>query len=187
VERDIMPDTGERSSGLMAKFKKYQWYIVGVALLIIVIVYLAVKHSMSQNPGNQASQYALNNGIDPGTGYLWGSPADLNAINAANYGQGLSGPQGPQGPSGNNGTPGTSGTPGSPGPAGPPGPVTTLPAITPAPSHQYHIVVSGDNLTRIANEFGVPGGWQTLYAWNRGVVGSNPNLIYPGQKLLVKQ
>ena len=46
---------------------------------------------------------------------------------------------------------------------------------------QYYTVVSGDNLTRIANRYGTT--VNQLVAWN-GI--KNPNLIYPGQKLRVK-
>ena len=45
----------------------------------------------------------------------------------------------------------------------------------------YYIVVSGDNLTKIANKYGTT--VNQLVAWNNI---SNPNLIYPGQKLRVK-
>lgn len=47
----------------------------------------------------------------------------------------------------------------------------------------YYTVVSGDNLTKIANKYGTT--WQQLYSWNKSVIGSNPNLIYPGQRLIV--
>ncbi|MDB1087184.1 peptidoglycan DD-metalloendopeptidase family protein [Streptomyces sp. ACA25] len=46
-----------------------------------------------------------------------------------------------------------------------------------------HTVVSGDTLSRIATAHEVQGGWEGLYERNREVVGSNPNLIFPGQKL----
>jgi nucleoid-associated protein YgaU len=44
-------------------------------------------------------------------------------------------------------------------------------------------VKSGDNLSQIASERAIPGGWVTLYAANASVVGSNPDLILPGQHL----
>lgn len=44
-------------------------------------------------------------------------------------------------------------------------------------------VVSGDTLYRIATAHDVSGGWKTVYDDNRQVIGSNPNLIYPGQQL----
>ena len=46
---------------------------------------------------------------------------------------------------------------------------------------EYYIVQSGDNLTKIANRYGTT--VNQLVAWNNI---SNPNLIYPGQKLRVK-
>lgn len=55
---------------------------------------------------------------------------------------------------------------------------------SPVPSAQYYTVVKGDNLSKIASRFGTT--WQQLYAWNKGVIGSDPNVIKPGQKLRVK-
>lgn len=64
-----------------------------------------------------------------------------------------------------------------------PGQVIRIPGSGSAPStgEQYYTVVSGDNLTRIANRYGTT--VNQLVAWN-GI--KNPNLIYPGQKLRVK-
>ncbi|WP_436772220.1 LysM peptidoglycan-binding domain-containing M23 family metallopeptidase [Yinghuangia sp. YIM S09857] len=57
----------------------------------------------------------------------------------------------------------------------------------PAPSASTakadYTVVVGDTLFKIARAHDVTGGWQKLYDLNRGVVGGNPNLIFPGQKL----
>lgn len=44
-------------------------------------------------------------------------------------------------------------------------------------------VQPGDYLSRIAKQHNVRGGWQALYAGNRKVVGSDPDLIHPGQVL----
>ncbi|MEW1911782.1 peptidoglycan DD-metalloendopeptidase family protein [Kitasatospora sp. NPDC085895] len=46
-------------------------------------------------------------------------------------------------------------------------------------------VVRGDTLSKIANAQHVDGGWKKLYQDNRQVIGGNPNLIFPGQKLTV--
>ncbi|MER5362927.1 LysM peptidoglycan-binding domain-containing M23 family metallopeptidase [Streptomyces sp. NPDC002785] len=46
-----------------------------------------------------------------------------------------------------------------------------------------YTVVSGDYLSKIADEHKVKGGWQKLYQDNRKVVGENPSLIFPGMKL----
>jgi murein DD-endopeptidase MepM/ murein hydrolase activator NlpD len=46
-----------------------------------------------------------------------------------------------------------------------------------------YTVVRGDTLSAIADTRDVDGGWQSLYAANRSTVGSDPNLIMPGQRL----
>ena len=48
---------------------------------------------------------------------------------------------------------------------------------------EKYTVKRGDTLSKIAVAHDVDGGWQALYAENKSVIGSNPNLIYPGQKL----
>jgi len=48
---------------------------------------------------------------------------------------------------------------------------------------ENYTVVSGDSLFKIANAHDVDGGWQSLYQANKETVGSNPNLIFPGQQL----
>ncbi|MBL1095640.1 transglycosylase family protein [Streptomyces coffeae] len=59
---------------------------------------------------------------------------------------------------------------------------TRLPGQAPSGSGRY-VVVSGDSLSRIANDQNVQGGWRTLYETNRETIGGDPDLIYPGQKL----
>jgi LysM repeat protein len=44
-------------------------------------------------------------------------------------------------------------------------------------------VKSGDTLSSIARRKDVPGGWENLYRINRKTIGSNPGLIFPGQRL----
>ncbi len=49
-----------------------------------------------------------------------------------------------------------------------------------------YVVKSGDNLWNIAKKYyGNGAKWPTIYSKNKSVVGSNPNLIYPGQKLVI--
>ncbi|MFJ4438945.1 transglycosylase family protein [Streptomyces sp. NPDC088923] len=48
---------------------------------------------------------------------------------------------------------------------------------------QLYTVVPGDSLSGIAAERQVEGGWEQLYALNRGTVGADPDLIRPGQHL----
>lgn len=50
-------------------------------------------------------------------------------------------------------------------------PQTTTPAT--------YTVVAGDSLSLIGKKTGVA--WSTIYANNKGVIGPDPNLIYPGQ------
>ncbi|WP_344266035.1 transglycosylase family protein [Streptomyces sodiiphilus] len=52
-----------------------------------------------------------------------------------------------------------------------------------APSYE---VVRGDTLSGIAQSHGVRGGWQSLYELNRQTVGSDPDLIIPGQRLALE-
>jgi LysM repeat protein len=47
----------------------------------------------------------------------------------------------------------------------------------------HYTVRSGDTLAKIAAAHSVRGGWHALYQLNRSVVGGDPNLIFPGQKL----
>lgn len=49
-----------------------------------------------------------------------------------------------------------------------------------------YTVVKGDNLSKIAkNLTGNSANWQVIYEQNKGVIGGNPNLIYPGQQLVI--
>ncbi|MCW1098371.1 transglycosylase family protein [Streptomyces sp. RS2] len=47
-------------------------------------------------------------------------------------------------------------------------------------------VVTGDTLSGIADTHEVRGGWQRLYEANRGAIGSDPDLILPGQRLSLR-
>jgi nucleoid-associated protein YgaU len=47
--------------------------------------------------------------------------------------------------------------------------------------HTY-TVVSGDNLTKIGQKYGIP--WQQIYEANRDIL-SDPDKIYPGQELKI--
>ena len=48
----------------------------------------------------------------------------------------------------------------------------------------YHIVQKGETLSIIAKKHNTT--WQKIYNDNKGVIGNNPNLIKPGQKLVIK-
>ncbi|MFE7459153.1 transglycosylase family protein [Streptomyces sp. NPDC057554] len=64
------------------------------------------------------------------------------------------------------------------------------PKVAPAatPTHvpgkrDAYTVANGDSLSGIADAQRVRGGWQRLYEANRTVVGDDPDLIFPGQRL----
>ena len=64
------------------------------------------------------------------------------------------------------------------------GPSTEGPIPLPAPQPRTYTVQPGDTLSGIAGRLGL-GDWRRLYEANAGVIGGNPNLIYPGQVLVV--
>lgn len=88
-------------------------------------------------------------------------------------------------------------SPTKPAPAKPSGPIhpgPTLPVVKhtpapsgpthkPAPAKRYYTVSKNDNLTNIGHRFGVS--WSQIYAANRSLIGRNPNLIRPGQRLVI--
>lgn len=60
------------------------------------------------------------------------------------------------------------------------------PAATPTTvpgKREAYTVASGDSLSAIASSERLQGGWQRLYTANRTVIGENPDLILPGQRL----
>ncbi|MEV6011378.1 peptidoglycan DD-metalloendopeptidase family protein [Streptomyces sp. NPDC051976] len=52
-----------------------------------------------------------------------------------------------------------------------------------APKATQYKVVRGDTLSKIATSHHVAGGWHRVYNDNKTVIGSNPNIIRPGEKL----
>jgi GH25 family lysozyme M1 (1,4-beta-N-acetylmuramidase) len=59
-------------------------------------------------------------------------------------------------------------------------PVATVAQQT---TQRIHTVASGENLTTIGRNYGLS--WQNIYNANRGVIGSDPNFIKPGQRLVI--
>jgi len=58
------------------------------------------------------------------------------------------------------------------------------PAPVPAPKPaRYYTVVKGDTLTKIGAKYGKS--WPVIYNANKAIIGSNPDLIRPGQRLLI--
>lgn len=62
-----------------------------------------------------------------------------------------------------------------------PTPVQSVKSIGGTLSGNTYVVELGDTLSKIAQRAHL--NWHSLYAQNKKVVGSNPNLIFPGQKL----
>ncbi|MDT6984353.1 transglycosylase family protein [Streptomyces lusitanus] len=52
-------------------------------------------------------------------------------------------------------------------------------------SDDRYTVQTGDSLTSIADSLALTGGWTALYVENQQVIGDDPNLILPGERLLV--
>ncbi|MFE2107210.1 transglycosylase family protein [Kitasatospora sp. NPDC059463] len=61
----------------------------------------------------------------------------------------------------------------------------TSAAPPPADGSGIWTVVPGDTLESIADRFGIPGGWPVLYERNRTLLGEDPDLIQPGQDLVL--
>ncbi|MFF1510878.1 transglycosylase family protein [Streptomyces sp. NPDC058326] len=58
---------------------------------------------------------------------------------------------------------------------------TAVPAV-----REMYTVTPGDSLSKIARDERVQGGWKRLYETNRPVVGDDPDLIHPGQRLTLR-
>lgn len=70
-------------------------------------------------------------------------------------------------------------------------PVIEVETVTPAPESELtpmatHVVQKGESLWSIASQYlGTPYAWPELYQANRHLIGLNPDLIYPGQELVL--
>lgn len=73
----------------------------------------------------------------------------------------------------------------APAPRKPAAPRKATPTTVPTHREGYTVAL-GDSLSRIANAEDVVGGWHRLYTQNRTVIGSDPDLIRPGQKLILR-
>lgn len=64
-------------------------------------------------------------------------------------------------------------------------PAPPSPAPPPPPTPRTYIVQAGDSLSAIATKLSIAGGWQALYNANKAEIGDNPNLIHPGEVLVL--
>jgi hypothetical protein len=88
--------------------QKYKWYILGGVILVgLVLVWLVNRNQGSS--GGTSADAGDQSAINPSTGYLNGSPADLAALGSGGVSAAAPGP------------PGDPGEPGPAGPAGAPG------------------------------------------------------------------
>jgi len=94
-------------------FQKYKVWLLGGGAVVLAIFWLMSRNS-SGSTATPAST-AQNNGINPATGYLYGSPADIAALGGSGSVAATPGPQG------NTGATGAKGPAGPPGRSGPPG------------------------------------------------------------------
>jgi nucleoid-associated protein YgaU len=66
---------------------------------------------------------------------------------------------------------------------------STAPAPGPEePAEKIHAVASGESLSKIAKRYyGDANAWRRIYEANRQLIGDNPDLIHPGQRLRIPQ
>ncbi len=63
---------------------------------------------------------------------------------------------------------------------------TTSAAQSYKPGDRVHVVNRGDNLSGIATRYyGSPARWQEIYSRNQAMIGTNPNLLQAGMKLVI--
>ena len=64
--------------------------------------------------------------------------------------------------------------------------VARKPEVKPVVQSRTYTVVRGDNLWNISKKYyGNGNQWRKIYNANKKVIGSNPDLIFPGQKLKI--
>jgi len=64
----------------------------------------------------------------------------------------------------------------------------SAPAAQAPAAARRHTVVSGDSLSKIAkHHYGDANAWRRIYEANRHTIGDNPDLIKPGQDLVIPE
>lgn len=195
--------------------KKKWYLIGILAVIAVLVFVFVRKSNSNASGSAQTTSNTGTGALDPATeaalqsalqGQAAGTYSGGGAVQGPQGDAGPAGPAGATGPAGAAGAPGKAGAPGAPGkPGGPaknPPPVVkkpTPPSKKPPPVKEpaprahppkkpvkssFYTVKSGDSLSSIASHMGLPN-WQTLYNANRTTVGSNPNLIHPGLRLVI--
>lgn len=97
-------------------FAKHKMWFAGGAAVLLGIFWLMSRNSSSSSTQSAAAQQATQNaesGIDPSTGYSYGSPADIAALGGSGTVSATPGPQGPTGTTGATGATGKTGAAGN--------------------------------------------------------------------------
>jgi|ERR1700677_1210617 len=97
-----------KKGGFYNKNKK--WIYGGMAVVLILLFFFLRKSSSASSASQQsAATTAANGGIDPATGYLYGSPADTAALGGSGTVTATPGPAGDTGATGATGPAGPAG------------------------------------------------------------------------------
>lgn len=163
-------------SGMMTGKKK--WYVIGGLGLLAVLVFFFVSRSNTNAAGGTTTTSGTS--LDPAT-----QAALESALQGQAGSQDIQGPAGATGATGPAGAKGATGKTGKTGKTGGTGKTGSPGKPVSAGKSEFYTVKPGNTLSGIASQFGIKGGWQQLYSMNRGVVGSNPNVIHPGQRLKI--
>ena len=163
ADNPVVKDAGSKEANEKIPKKgmlqgKQKWYLIGGLAIIAVLVLVFVKKSNANANGSAAQTTAANNGINPATGYLYGSPADQAAQGGGSGGspgqQGATGPAGPAGATGPAGPAGATGPRGSQG-ATPVPKNTGSPGTKPMTASGSYTVRAGDTLASVAARYGI--------------------------------
>jgi hypothetical protein len=110
------------SAGLKGAFGKHKWLILGGGGIGIVALFMLMKSKGNAATSATAAQGTAagtaSAGIDPATGYQYGSPADVAALGGSGTATGVGGGTGSQGDAGPSGAAGATGATGATGAQG---------------------------------------------------------------------
>lgn len=184
---------GEASGAEM--FKKHKMLIIVGGVGLLAVVYFIVTASSASNAATATTATAATPYYPQTTGNAItgaGGAGTGSSGNLAYVGAGLQAILTKLNSMGSTTTstttaPVTTATPVSLPPTSSPAPVSTpiVAQKAPAPAQTFYTVQPGNNLWDIAASHGLGTNWQAIYNANRGLIGGNPNLIQPGQRLLI--